>query len=173
VSATSSAAATRSTLRRLRSWLIAAAAGSAAVLYGLYGAGLSVGPPLVLLTMGGVGVALCGMTLYRVLDPLLRPTAAAARAAESGQSVRLRELTHEKQLVLKAIREIEHDFHMRKISDADYHELAQRYRARAMRLIREIDAGDDFRSLIEQELKTRLAALDAAAAAPPASDKSP
>jgi hypothetical protein len=91
---------------------------------------------------------------------------AAARAADTRESTRLRELEREKALVLKAIREIEHDFHMRKISEADYKEMTHRYRTRAMRLIREIDAGDDFRGLIEQELKTRLAAL-AATAEPP------
>ena len=102
----------------------------------------------------GWPLALCGLALFRVVDPLLRPAAAAARAEANRQSVRLRELEREKQLVLKAIREIEHDFQMRKISESDYKEMTHRYRARAMRLIQEIDAGDDFRSLIEQELKT-------------------
>jgi hypothetical protein len=150
-------------MRKLRPWLFVGAGGAAALLFGVLGAQLQPGAALVLLTLGGVALAFCGMTLYRVLEPLLRPGKAAARAAESRESVRLRELVHEKQLVLKAIREIEHDYHMRKISEPDYKDMSQRYRARAMRLIREIDAGDDFRGLIEQELKTRLAAQDAAA----------
>ena len=84
----------------------------------------------------------------------------------------MRELEREKQLVLKAIKEIEFDYQMRKIAERDYREMVERYRNRAMRLISEIDAGDDFRGLIEKELKLRLelpvartVAGDAAAAA--------
>ena len=150
------------TMARLRTVLLIAASAAAAVSYGLYSAELRGGAPLVLLALGGLVVALCGMALFRMIDPLVRPAVAAARAETSRESVRVRELTHEKQLVLKAIREIEHDYQMRKIGEADYKELSSRYRARAMRLIREIDAGDDFRGLIEAELKTRLAAVEAA-----------
>jgi hypothetical protein len=146
----------------LKTWLIAAGAAAAAVAYGYWAAELDHGAPVVLLALGGLAVALCAMALFRIIDPLVRPAAAAARAETNRTSVRIRELTHEKQLVLKAIREIEHDYQMRKIDEADYKELTARYRGRAMRLIREIDAGDDFRSLIEQELKTRLSALEAA-----------
>ena len=35
--------------------------------------------------------------------------------------------------------------------------MVERYRTRAMRLISEIEAGDNFRELIERELKDRLA----------------
>ena len=145
-------------------WGIILAAAAAALSYGIVGAKLSPSAPLVILTLGGGALAFCGLQLYRVLEPLLRPAAAAARAADTRQSTRLRELEREKGLVLKAIREIEHDFQMRKISESDYKEMTHRYRTRALRLIREIDAGDDFRGLIEQELKTRLAAQAAAPA---------
>ena len=68
----------------------------------------------------------------------------------------MRELEREKQLVLKAIKEIEFDYQMRKISERDYREMVERYRNRAMRLISELDAGGDYRGLIEKELKLRL-----------------
>jgi hypothetical protein len=152
---------------RAMTWGLILAAAAAALTYGLVGAKLSPGAPLFILTVGGGAMAFCGISLYRVLEPLLRPAAAAARAAGTRQSTRLRELEREKGLVLKAIREIEHDFQMRKISESDYKEMTHRYRTRALRLIREIDAGDDFRGLIEQELKTRLAAQAAAPAAEP------
>ena len=74
---------------------------------------------------------------------------------------RPRELEREKQLVLKAIKEIELDYQMRKIAERDYREMVERYRTRAMRLMSEIEAGDDFRVLIERELTMRLK-LDAA-----------
>lgn len=151
---------------RIPSWVIILLGITLAVLYGLFIAGLRPGAALVLMALGGLAVALCGLALFRVVDPLLRPAAAAARAKASRQSVRVRELEREKQLVLKAIREVEHDYQMRKISEVDYKEMSHRYRARAMRLIQEIDAGDDFRSLIESELKLRLAAMDAAGGEP-------
>lgn len=147
-------------ISKLRSWGILLAGALAALLYGLFVAKLGASAPLVILTAGGLALALCGLALFRVIDPLVRPAAAAARAEGGRQSVRLRELEKDKQLVLKAVREIEHDYQMRKISEGDYKELSQRYRARALRLIREIDAGDDFRTLIEQELKTRVAARE-------------
>jgi hypothetical protein len=52
---------------------------------------------------------------------------------------------------------------MRKISEADYREMVERYRARALRVLGDLAAGDDFRPLIERELKDRLAARAAAA----------
>jgi len=64
--------------------------------------------------------------------------------------------------VLKAIKEIEFDFQMRKIAEPDYKEMIERYRARALRLISELEAGDNFRPLIERELRDRIAAADVA-----------
>ena len=93
------------------------------------------------------------------------PRGLAQRPRKRPKSTRLRELEREKQLVLKAIREIEHDYQMRKIGEADYRELTQRYRSRALRLINQIDAGDDFRTLIEQELKTPAGGAEAARSA--------
>jgi len=158
--------------RRLRMLAAALAGLVVAVVYGALGPRLGFGPPLILLAMGGVTLGLCGLAMYRVIAPLLHPEA-SARAEASTTPVRIRELEREKQLVLKAIREIEHDFQMRRINDADYKAMSERYRARALRLMRDIDAGDDFRSLIEQELKTRLAAADSAAEAGPATPGCP
>ncbi len=147
-------------------WGIILGCGAAALVFGIVGAELRPSAPLLLVTLGGVALGISGITLYRVVEPLLRPAAAAARAAEDRQSTRLRELERDKTLVLKAIREIEHDYQMRKISEADYKEMTHRYRTRALRVIRELDAGDDFRGLIEQELKTRLAAVAAISGEP-------
>jgi hypothetical protein len=150
---------------RLRGWALPLGGALLGLLYGIFMVSLGATAPLLMLTLGGLAVGLCGVALYRILEPLVRPGAAAQRADRATESARLRELEREKQLVLKAIREIEHDFQMRKISEADHREQTQRYRARALRLINQIDAGDDFKTLIEQELKTRLTALAAARAA--------
>ena len=68
----------------------------------------------------------------------------------------MRELEREKQLLLKAINQIEFDYQMLKISEREYREMVERYRNRAMRLITELDAGGDYRGLIEKECKLRL-----------------
>ncbi len=147
--------------RKIPASALAVAGAAAAIVYGIYGASLKFGAPLVILGLGGVALAMCGLALWRVLDPLLRPDSGAVEGPRA--PARLRELERDKQAVLKAIREIELDYQMRKIAEADYREMTQRYRARAMRIISELDAGDDFRALIERELKNRLAAVQAAA----------
>jgi hypothetical protein len=156
---TKSASASR---RNLLAPLLAVAGAAAGLCYGMFAARLSFGPPLVVLALGGMTVVLCGLALYRVLDPLLRIGPDRVEAPQA--PARLRELERDKQAVLKAIREIEFDYQMRKIAEADYKEMLQRYRTRAMRIIRELDAGDNYRALIEEELKTRLSAMAAAPA---------
>jgi hypothetical protein len=114
---------------------------------------MRLGPPLVMLSLGGMTLALAGAALWRVIDPLTRGAWAAPAARGSRHP---RELEREKQLVLKAIKEIELDFQMRKIAERDYREMIERYRTRAMRLMGEIEAGDDYRALIERELTMRI-----------------
>ena len=62
-----------------------------------------------------------------MIDPLSRAEAPAAAAAPR-EPRRVRELEREKQLVLKAIKEIELDYQMRKIAERDYREMIERYR---------------------------------------------
>jgi hypothetical protein len=137
--------------------LLALAGAAAGLCYGMFAVRLSFGPPLVVLGLGGMTVVLAGLALYRVVDPLLRSEPDRVEAPRA--PARLRELEREKQAVLKAIREIELDYQMRKIAEPDYRDMLQRYRTRAMRIIRELDAGDNYRALIEEELKTRLGAM--------------
>jgi hypothetical protein len=146
--------------RRLLLTLLALAGAGAGLAYGAFGARLVFGPPMVMLALGGLVLVLASIALYRVVDPLLRT--GAERPDGPQAPARLRELERDKQIVLKAIREIELDYQMRKIAEADYREMVQRYRTRAMRIIRELDAGDNYRQLIEEELKTRLLAMAAA-----------
>jgi hypothetical protein len=148
--------------RRVPGWAIALAGTALAAAYGVVLEKMGFGPPLVMLALGGLTLALCGLALWRVIDPLTRPDAVSLAREARGRG-RARELEREKQAVLKAIKEIELDHQMRKIADVDYREMIDRYRTRAMRLISEIEAGDNFRELIERELKDRLA-LPAAAA---------
>jgi hypothetical protein len=151
--------------RRYLGVLLAAAGAAVALIFGATVARLPFGPPLVVMGLGGMTLVLAGLTLYKVLEPLLLREGAEIPIAPQAP-VRRRELERDKQAVLKAIREIELDYQMRKIAEADYRDLVQRYRLRAMRIIRELDAGDDYRTLIEEELKTRLAASPAPGGCP-------
>jgi hypothetical protein len=141
--------------RRIPLWALGLGGAALAVGYALVVEKMRFGPPLVMFGLGGMTLALAGAALMRVIDPLTGPDAPAGAGAARG-SRRKRELEREKQLVLKAIKEIELDYQMRKIAERDYREMVERYRTRAMRLMTEIEAGDDFRALIEKELAMRL-----------------
>jgi hypothetical protein len=58
--------------------------------------------------------------------------------------------------VLRSIKELEFDFAMGKIAKADFDEMSARLRARALGLMRQLDAGGGYRDQIEQEVKRRL-----------------
>ena len=74
-------------------------------------------PPLVMLTLGGMTLAFTAAALWRMIDPLARVELPTTDATQSRGFVR--ELEREKQLVLKAIKEIEFDYQMRKIGERD------------------------------------------------------
>jgi len=139
-----------------------------AAIYGVTVMHMRMGAPLVMLALGGLTLVLSGIALWRVLDPLSRASVDVAAPTAPRASGRLRELEREKQLVLKAIKEVELDYQMRKIAEPDYKDMVERYRARALRIIGELEAGDNFRPLIERELRDRLAVAESAKAAAPA-----
>jgi rRNA maturation endonuclease Nob1 len=141
--------------------LLALGGATVAGAYGFLALGMRFGPPLVMVALGGMTLAFCAAALWRVIDPLTRDEVAVIPEARAPH--RIRELEREKQAVLKAIKEIELDFQMRKISESDYREMVERYRSRALRVLSDLASDDDFRPLIERELKDRLAARAAAA----------
>jgi hypothetical protein len=131
--------------------------------YGIAAMHMRMGAPLVMMGLGGMTLVLSGLALWRVLDPLSRDEIVGT-AATPRSSGRMRELEREKQLVLKAIKEIELDYQMRKIAEPDYKDMVERYRTRALRVMSELEAGDNFRPLIERELRDRLALVEAGGA---------
>src|SRR5438477_8220581 len=70
-------------------------------------------------------------------------------------------LEREKALALRSIKELEFDRAMGKLSESDWREMSGRLRARAARLMRQLDAGSGFREQIEKDLAKRMAAADA------------
>ena len=141
--------------RRVPTLLVGLGGAIVALGYGMAVEKMRLGPPLVMVVLGGMTLAFTARAMMRMLDPLTR-VEAGARAAAAERPRRARELEREKQLVLKAIKEVELDYQMRKVAERDYRDMVERYRTRALRLMSEIEAGDDFRALIERELKMRL-----------------
>jgi parvulin-like peptidyl-prolyl isomerase len=108
---------------------------------------------VVLLTAIMGATALVGLAVLRVIRPLLNPS--IDRQMTLGQRTRA-SLEQEKLLALKTIKELEFDRAMGKVSDEDFNEMSVRLRARAARLIKQLDAGDGYRQQIERELAKRL-----------------
>ena len=112
------------------------------------------GPTAVILLSVLMGaVALVGLAALRMVRPLVSPE--DDRTAMIGERTRAA-LEREKMLTLRAIKELEFDRAMKKLSDEDFREMSGRLRARAARLIRQLDAGAGYREQIEQDLAKRL-----------------
>jgi zinc-ribbon domain len=121
----------------------------------------------ICLAIGSAGVA--AFAFYRMLWPLASPEGDAAPEMVGGRTRAA--LEREKTLALKAIKELEFDRAMRKVSEADWQEMTGRLRARAVRLIKQLDEGSAaYRELIERELdaRRRTAGLPVAPLAAPA-----
>jgi hypothetical protein len=66
-------------------------------------------------------------------------------------------LEREKMLALRAIKDLEFDRAMGKVSAQDFEDMASRLRSRAMNIIRQLDDGrTTYRAAIERELQARL-----------------
>jgi hypothetical protein len=108
----------------------------------------------VCLTVMAAGVA--AFAVYRTLMPLVQPGGVEVPEMLGGRTRAA--LEREKTLVLRAIKELEFDRAMGKVSEADWQEMTGRLRARAVRLIRQLDSGSAvYRDLIERELSAREA----------------
>ena len=108
---------------------------------------------LISLTIGAAGAA--GLAFYRMLAPLIAPRRESMRELLSDR-LRL-DLEREKALTLRSIKELEFDRAMGKLSKQDFVEMAGRLRARAVGIMKQLDAGSSaYRALIEKELAARI-----------------
>jgi hypothetical protein len=106
---------------------------------------------LLSVLMGTAAVA--GIAMLRTIRPLVSPD--DDRTAMIGQRTRAA-LEREKLLALRAIKELEFDRAMGKLSEDDFRDMAGRLRTRAARIIRQLDAGAGYRGQIEREVAARL-----------------
>ncbi len=113
---------------------------------------------LISLTIASAGLAAAGF--YRMLSPLVSDPAdiALEPLSERARAV----LEREKALALRALKELEFDRSMGKVSQADFEEMAGRLRARALSFMKQLDEdASGYRSVIERELQARLASAPA------------
>jgi hypothetical protein len=96
---------------------------------------------------------LVGIAALRTLRPLFFRY--DDRTAMVGQRTRAA-LEREKLFVLRSIKELEFDRAMGKLSEGDFQEMSGRLRARAARLMRQLDAGAGYRAQVERDLVKRL-----------------
>lgn len=101
-------------------------------------------------------VATVGL-FFKVARALLHEPAEAERSVATGR--RRKELEREKQSLVKALKELDFDHQMGKISEADWKEIGGLYRQRAVRVLRQLDAEvGDYRALVEREVARRRGA---------------
>jgi|GEM_PF-3439939 len=127
-------------------------------------------------TGASIFLGLCTLALGWVLWLIYHAVSALAEDLPPEEIVaatgrRRKELERDKQALLKALKELEFDHQMGKVSDADFKDLSANYRARAVRVMRQLDltdAGADYHKLIERDLRQRLAGTKKAPEAPTA-----
>jgi hypothetical protein len=106
------------------------------------------------LTIASAGLAAAGF--YRMMSPLVGASSiiGSEGLSERGRAV----LAREKLLVLRALKDLEFDRSMGKVSAVDFEEMAGRLRTRAISLMKQLDEdGTGYRTIIERELSARLA----------------
>jgi len=131
-------------------FVLAALACATAVTFVVRGQGLTA---VVLLALLMGAAALVGLAALRTVRPLVG--AHDDRTAMIGQRTRAA-LEREKMLTLRAIKELEFDKAMGKLSDDDFREMSGRLRSRAAGLMRRLDAGAGYREQVERDLAKRM-----------------
>lgn len=110
---------------------------------------------VILVSLLMATTALVGLAVLRTLRPLFAPQ--DERAVLIGDRTRAA-LEQEKSLALRTIKELEFDRAMGKVSEEDFREMSVRLRARAGRLMKQLDAGSLYRAQIERDVTKRLGA---------------
>ncbi|MBA3296746.1 MAG: zinc ribbon domain-containing protein [Acidobacteria bacterium] len=107
---------------------------------------------LLSFTVGAAGAA--AAALYRMLLPFAADDVALAE--EPLTERRRATLDKDRMLTLRAIKELEFDRAMGKLSQKDFAEMDGRLRQRALSLMKQLDEGAGYREVIEHELQRRL-----------------
>ena len=110
---------------------------------------------LILLSFTIAAAGLAAGALYRMLLPL---TTTDLAVLDQPMTERYRAtLERDKALTLRTIKELEFDRAMGKLSQKDYDEMVARLRQRALSLMKQLDEGRSYTTVIEAELAKRMA----------------
>ena len=109
---------------------------------------------LVLISLTLAAAGLVAAAFHRTLIPLFTPTADLV-SEPLGRRSRAA-LEREKTLVLRSIKELEFDRAMGKVAEDDFNEMVARLRARAIAIMKQLDAGTSYREMIEKDLAKRV-----------------
>src|SRR5262249_30087029 len=121
-------------------FVLAALACATAVTFLVRAQGLTA---VILLTILMGAAALVGLAALRTVRPLVVEN--PDRTPMIGERTRAA-LEREKMLALRAIKDLEFDRAMGKIAEEDFRDMTARLRARAARLIRQLDSGSGYRT---------------------------
>jgi len=113
---------------------------------------------IILLSLIIFAAAYVGLAALRTFLPLAGVVVDSTAELLGGRTRAA--LEREKTLVLRSIKELEFDRGMGKVSEKDFAEMSARLRARAARLMRQLDAGSVYREQIEREVARRLGGRD-------------
>ena len=122
-------------------------------------------PAAILLSVTVGTAAFAGYTAWRTVAPLAGDEAESTPTSVGGRTRAV--LEREKLLTLRAIKDLEFDRAMKKVSEQDFTEMSGRLRTRAAGLIRQLDSTVSYRDEIDRELARRVAAVLPAAATVP------
>ena len=109
---------------------------------------------IVLLSCAVFAAAFVGLAALRTFLPLAGVMPAEGPEILGGRTRAA--LEREKTLLLRALKELEFDRGMGKVSEKDFVEMSARLRLRAARLMRQLAAGSVYREQIEKEIAERL-----------------
>jgi len=118
------------------------------------------GAPVFFLASAWIALVLTGLWLWRAGSSVAAEGVAAGDVGFELTTHR-DELLQEKRALLKAIKEIEFDRKMGKMSDADAESLTRLYRQQAIEVIKALDEGGEdvvsAEDIVEREVRARLA----------------
>lgn len=111
---------------------------------------------VILLSLTIFAAALVGFAAWRTFAPLAGGEEGSGPQILGGRTRAA--LEREKALVLRALKDLEFDRAMGKMSEKDFAEITARMRVRAAGLLRQLDAGTGYRDQIEREIAKRIGA---------------
>ncbi|MGE0394875.1 MAG: hypothetical protein AB7I25_09650 [Vicinamibacterales bacterium] len=114
-------------------------------------------PAAILLSLAVGAAAYAGYAAWRTAAPLSGDEGDATPISVAGRARAA--LEREKLLTLRALKDLDFDKAMKKVSDQDHAEMTARLRARAAGLIRQLDSTTSYRDTIDREVARRQVAV--------------